>query len=242
MNGTEPSAITRRVVTDGAKAAWPICLGYIPIGIAFGVLGQKAGLSPAEIGLMSVVVFAGSSQFIGVALLSSGAGFVPIVITTFFVNLRHLLMSSALATHLRSVTPRWIALFGYGVTDESFAVNTVRFKSAGWDWQRALVLNHTANLTWVLSTIIGGYAGSFIPRGAFGIDYALVAMLICLLVLQLRGGLYVIVAGVAGIVSVVLSLIVPGNGHVVIAAMVAATMGLLFEHRRTAGTKARNNR
>ncbi len=232
MNDTEPNIITRRVLSDGARAAWPICLGYIPIGIAFGVLGQKAGLSPLEIGLMSIVVFAGSSQFIGVALLGSGAGFLPIVITTFFVNLRHLLMSSALATHLRTAAPRWIALFGYGVTDESFAVNTVRFRSAGWDWQRALVVNHTANVTWILSTIAGGYAGSFIPRGAFGIDYALVAMLICLLVLQLRGGLYVIVAAAAGVLSVILSLVVPGNGHVVIAAVVAATVGLLFRRKR----------
>lgn len=238
MNDAGPNSVTRRVLTDGTRAAWPVCLGYVPIGVAFGVLGQKAGLSPLEIGLMSVIVFAGSSQFIGVALLSAGAGFLPIVITTFFVNLRHLLMSSALAAHLRSATPRWIALFGYGVTDESFAVNTVRFKSAGWDWQRALVVNHTANLTWVLSTIVGGCAGSFIPRGAFGIDYALVAMLICLLVLQLKGRLDVIVAAAAGVLSVALSLVVPGNGHVVIAAVIAATVGLLFQRKRAARARS----
>jgi len=52
---------------DGIRAAWPICLGYVPIGLAFGVLAQKAGLSPLAIGLMSLLVFAGSSQFIAVA-------------------------------------------------------------------------------------------------------------------------------------------------------------------------------
>ncbi len=53
---------------SGIAAAWPICLGYAPIGLAFGVLAQKAGLTPLEIGLMSVIVFAGSSQFIAVSM------------------------------------------------------------------------------------------------------------------------------------------------------------------------------
>ena len=54
----------RTPFSRGVAAAWPICLGYLPIGLAFGVLAQKAGLSPLQIGLMSVFVFAGSSQFI----------------------------------------------------------------------------------------------------------------------------------------------------------------------------------
>jgi predicted branched-subunit amino acid permease len=61
------------IIRDGVAAAWPICLGYAPIGLAFGVLAQKAGLTPAEIGLMSLLVFAGSAQFIAVSMLSGGA-------------------------------------------------------------------------------------------------------------------------------------------------------------------------
>jgi predicted branched-subunit amino acid permease len=63
-------------------------------------------------------------------------------------------------------------------------------------------------------------------------------MLICLLVLQLRGGLYVIVAAVAGVLSIMLSLVVPGNGHVVIAAVVAATVGLLLRRNRAARARS----
>jgi len=62
------------IIRDGVRAAWPICLGYVPIGLAFGVLAQKAGLSPLAIGLMSAFVFAGSAQFIAVAMLGTGAG------------------------------------------------------------------------------------------------------------------------------------------------------------------------
>jgi 4-azaleucine resistance transporter AzlC len=81
--------------TQGLQAGWPICLGYIPIGLAFGVLAQKAGLSPLHIGLMSALVFAGSAQFIAVSMLAAGASATAIILTTFVVNLRHVLMSTA---------------------------------------------------------------------------------------------------------------------------------------------------
>ena len=236
MNGGESSASDprgvdrlRAVFQDGIVAAWPICLGYAPIGLAFGVLAQKAGLSPAEIGLMSLMVFAGSSQFIAVSMLSGGAGAISIILTTFTVNLRHLLMSSSLAVHLRHLTAGWLFLYAYGVTDESFALNMARFREKTWDWRRALVLNHTANLAWIVSSILGGYGGQFIPSGAFGIDYALPAMFICLLVMQLRGGLHVAVAMISGLLAVVFSLLFPGNAYIVAATAAAATIGLFMQ-------------
>ena len=73
----------REALKKGAAAAWPICLGYIPIGLAFGVLVQKIGLSPVQIGLMSLLVFAGSAQFIAVSMLASGASAASIIATTF---------------------------------------------------------------------------------------------------------------------------------------------------------------
>ena len=146
---------TKSKIRQGLVAGWPICLGYIPIGLAFGVLAQKADLNPLQIGLMSLVVFAGSSQFIAISMLSSGAGLAPIVATTFMVNLRHLLMSSALSVHLQHIRKKALALFAYGVTDESFAINLLKFKYGDWDISRALVLNHMANLTWIIATVIG---------------------------------------------------------------------------------------
>jgi len=230
VNGLSPDRRERwgPVIKDGVIAAWPICLGYAPIGLAFGVIAQKAGLSPLEIGLMSLLVFAGSAQFIGVSMISAGAGFMPIVITTFMVNLRHLLMSSSLAVYLRGINSGCLSLFAYGVTDESFAMNLTRFRDAEWDWRRALVLNHTANGAWIASTVAGGYGGQFIPAGAFGIDYALIAMFLCLLVFQLRGMIYVIIAAIAGVLAVVSALVIPGNSYIVIASTAAATAGLFF--------------
>lgn len=216
------------IFKEGIKAAWPICLGYFPIGLAFGVLAQKAGLGPLQIGLMSLLVFAGSAQFIAVSMLSSGATALSIVVTTFIVNLRHVLMSSSLAVHLRPVSRAWTALFSYGVTDESFAVNLTRFRDGHWDWRQAMVLNHTANAAWIASSLLGALAGQFIPAGAFGIDYALIAMFLCLLVFQLRGKLYAITAVIAGALAVAIALFVPGNGYIVIASIMAATIGVVL--------------
>src|SRR4051812_13572167 len=107
------------VLRAGLAAAWPICLGYFPIGLSLGVLAQKAGLAPWQMALMSIAVFAGGSQFIAVAMISSGASAAAIVSTTFMVNLRHLLMSSALSVHFPGVSRQFLALFAYGITDES---------------------------------------------------------------------------------------------------------------------------
>jgi 4-azaleucine resistance transporter AzlC len=225
----------------GVRAAWPICVGYLPIGLAFGVLAQKAGLNPIETGLMSVVVFAGSSQFIAVSMLSGGAAAVSIVVTTFVVNLRHVLMSSSLAVCLRNTNASFLTLFAYGVTDESFAVNMSRFRDGDWGRREALVVNHVSNGAWILSSIAGGYSGRFIPAGSFGIDYALMAMFICLLVLQLRGRIYTITAVMSGTVAVLLSLLIPGNSYVVVASLSAATAGFALrryaQKQRAAGVQ-----
>ncbi len=220
-----------QVIKGGLQAAWPICLGYLPIGLAFGVLAEKAGLRTLEIGLMSLLVFAGSAQFIAVSMLSSGAAVMSIVITTFLVNLRHILMSSSLAVYFQGANPWFLTLYSYGVTDESFAVNLARFREGRWQHTQALVVNHVTNAAWILASILGGYGGQFIPEGAFGIDYALVAMFLCLLVFQLRGRIYAVTAVAAGILATLLSLIIKGNAYVIVASVLAATLGFLLKRQ-----------
>lgn len=217
-------------ITIGASAAWPICLGYIPIGLAFGVLARKAGLTPLQIGMMSLFVFAGSSQFIAVSMLADGASAIAVILTTFMVNLRHLLMSSALAVFFKGEDRKKLSLFAYGVTDESFAVNLARLRDDGnWDLNRSIVVNQMANAAWFASTVIGGFGGQFIPEKAFGIDYALIAMFICLLVFQLRGRKYVITAIIAGVLAVIFSLLIPGNSYIILASVTAASLGMIFK-------------
>jgi predicted branched-subunit amino acid permease len=140
-------------------------------------------------------------------------------------------MSSSLSVFLKRATRFKLTIFAYGVTDESFAINYVRFKQGGWDHNSALVVNHLPNMTWILFTMLGGYGGRFIPEGAFGIDYALIAMFICLLSFQLKAWRYVFTAIVAGISAVVLALIIPGNWYIVLASVFAASLGVVFTKR-----------
>jgi len=219
----------RTDMREGFAAAWPVCLGFIPIGMSLGVLAQKGGLAPWQIGLMSIVVFAGGSQFIAVAMIGSGASLAAIVTTTFMVNLRHLLMSSALAVHFPGVSRRFLALFAYGVTDESFAVNMARFNRGGWNRRSALVVNQVTNATWFFSTLAGAYAGQFIPAGSLGIDYALTGMFICLLVFQLRGPVFVATALISALCSVTAYIWLPGNAYVIVASCLAATAGFALK-------------
>lgn len=224
------------ILRQGATAAWTIGLGYFPTGLALGVLAQKAGLPWWAVAMMSVMVFAGSAQFICVAMLSAGASVPAIILTTFVVNLRHVLMSSALAVYLQGVNHKFLALYAYGVTDESFAINLTRFRKGGWDRRRALVVNQFANSVWIVATICGALAGQFVPRGALGIDYALTGMFICLLVFQLRGRIYVITGLIAAALSTLWYLLVPGDSYIVGASMSAATIGyFLKRHKRRGG-------
>jgi predicted branched-subunit amino acid permease len=109
------------------RQALPIVLGYVPVGFAYGVLAQKSGLSTANTLAMSLIVFAGSAQLIAVGLFAAMASPLSIVLTTFVVNLRHLLMSAALAPHLRSWTKAQIAALTTELTDETFALHIARF-------------------------------------------------------------------------------------------------------------------
>ena len=93
------------------------------------------------------------------------------------------------------------------------------------------MVNHAANLTWFISTVAGGIGGRFIPEGALGIDYALFAMFICLLIYQIRKLIHLLTAVMAGLTAVILALIIPGNTHIVIASIAAATVGVIIQRK-----------
>ncbi|MGD9947703.1 MAG: AzlC family ABC transporter permease [Desulfobulbus sp.] len=223
---------TAAVFRQGVVAAWPICLGYFPIGLALGVMAQQAGLPWWAMALMSILVFAGSAQFICVAMLTTGASFPAIVFTTLMVNLRHALMASALAVHLRGIDRRFLALFAYGITDESFAINMARFREGNWNRWSGLTTNQLPNLTWIGATTAGVLIGQFIPQGAFGIDYALNAMFLCLLIYQLQSRLYLFTALIGVLVATLWYLLIPGDSYIVGASVVAATCGYVLKRRR----------
>ena len=229
---TAPSPAGKSSIVQGLLAIWPICVGYIPLGLAMGVLGEKAGLSPFQVGFMSLCVFAGSGQFIAVSMITVGASIPAIVLTTFIVNLRHLLMSSSLAVHYQGACRKKITMLSYGIVDETFAVNLNQLKIGPWEIEKAIVASYAAFFSWVISTTIGCYFGRFIPENAFGLDYALTAMFITLLIYQLNGRIFVLTAILAGASAVGLSLVIPGNAYIIIATLFAASAGVIIKKWR----------
>ena len=226
----------------GAREALPIVFGYVPIGIAYGVLGTAAGLPGWAVVAMSVIVYAGSAQFIAVSLFDQGATAATIVATTFLVNLRHMLYSSALSPRLHRMGHGRLAWLAAELTDESFVVISRVLRTggaAGGPNDPAAVgtlpfgfvagLQGTAQLAWVAGSALGVAAGSFIGDPArFGLDYALVAMFLGLLALQIHGRREVAVAVTAGAVALVLRLLGMGTSAVIPATLLAGAVGLLF--------------
>lgn len=215
---------------NGVKQAVPIVLGYIPVGFAYGVLAQKSGLGMINAVGMSIIVFAGSAQLIGAGLFGAGVGPVALILTTFVVNLRHLLMSAALAPKLKGWKKWQIALFGYELTDETFALHSMRMAKEHPPIAETFGVNITAQSSWVLGSLIGYLAGGQIADvRPVGLDYALPAMFIALLVPQVVKPVYLVMALLAGVLSVLLSLSGFSQSHVIAATVIASTVGLGVE-------------
>jgi len=214
----------------GVVKALPIVSGYIPVGFAYGVLSQKAGLSALNAVLMSIIVYAGASQFVAVGLIAAQTPTLSIILTIFIVNLRHLIMASALAPHLSRWRKRELAAFGFELTDETFAVHSTNFPKGVPPKAEVFATNMTAQASWVLGSALGIVAGNLISDvKPFGLDYALTALFIALVVLQATNRIHLFVALFTGIFSVVLLQAGVERWNVILATLVGATLGVVIE-------------
>lgn len=215
-------------------AALPIVMGYLPLGMACGVLAGSVGLSAFDIFLMSVFVFAGSGQFIALAMMGSGAAAMSsIILTTFIVNLRHLLYSSTLVRYIGRGSRGYQMAFAQEIVDETFAVNENRFsdKRETWTMPQALGLAWTAHGAWIFSTVLGQIVGSMVEFDINLVGYTLTAMFIGLWSFHFKNHRLIIVGVFAGLLSLWLSAFLDYKLHIVAATVVAATVGMFWENR-----------
>lgn len=221
---------------EGVKACVPTILGYLGIGLAAGIVGRNAGLSIFEIGFLSVIVYAGSAQFIisGMILMGSPVG--PIVLTTFLVNLRHFLMSLSVADYFKKETLGQSIGIGTLLTDESYGVLMTAIqngKRVTTKWTHGL--NITAYATWIIATVIGGLIGDWIPNPeTFGLDFALTAMFIGLIILQVELPMrkktketVVILASVVFSLYLLMSFL-SAEMSVIVATLIGCTVGMVM--------------
>jgi branched chain amino acid efflux pump len=210
----------------GIRAGIPVMLGYLGIGFAAGVVERAAGLSYAEVLLLSTVLYAGSAQFVVTSMLTLASPAPAIVLTVFLLNLRHLLLAAALAPALRGV-PAWKnALLGLQLTDETFVVAAGKAKlTAAW----MAGLNLCAWATWAVANL----AGAALPGNTRVLAFALPCMFAGLLVFQVRhlakARLALVVICIAGLAALAI--------HPIGASALAATVGLALQR----WTSARNS-
>lgn len=216
----------------GMKATIPLVIGAIPFGIIFGTLSASSGLSFAGTLLMSAVVFAGSSQFIALGLLAAGTAWPIIVLTTFVVNVRHLLYSTALVPYVKQLSTRWRVPLAFWLTDETFAVVINRYYRTDdlthkhWYYFGSALLMY---LNWQLCTFLGLTAGQMIPNAAaWGLDFAMPVTFIGMVIPYLKNRPMGIAVTVAGVVAV-LAYPLPHQSGLLVAALSGIGAGLSIE-------------
>ena len=224
-----------RELLEGLRSSGPILLGVIPFGITCGVMGSTAGLTPFETVAMSLIVFAGSAQFIAITMITSGAGCGLIVLTTLIVNLRHLLMGASLAPSMAPLSFPRKMLLSFLMTDEAYAVTISRIDSKGYSPAYQFGVGISIYVIWTFTTMAGALAGSRIPDPlAWGLDFALPATFLVLLLPRLKDRISLTVCVVAGVISVAGSVCLPGKWYMIAAALAAVVTGGILE-----GVKAR---
>lgn len=220
---------------QGAVDCVPTLLGYLSIGFAAGVIEATAGMSLLEIGLLSLFLYAGSAQFITAGMVMAGAPIASIVATVFIVNLRHLLMSAALAPKFAAYSPLKNFLIGAQLTDETFGVASSRLTGGERHADRWMFgLNVTAQANWIIANLLGALLGGWIADPErYGLHYALPAMFIGLAAMivmerkQYKRDLLVIGCAAGGFALAYLWL--PGHLAVMVAAVLAAVAGAVTE-------------
>ncbi|WP_242826052.1 AzlC family ABC transporter permease [Desulfurispora thermophila] len=227
----------RQEFLSGVGESLPVLLGVLPFGLACGVMGRTVGLTAMETVAMSVFVFAGSAQFVSLTMLGAGITAPGIIIlTTLLINLRHILMGASLAPYLLRLPLWWQALLAFGMADETYALTIGRIQRSGYHHLYQLGCNLAFYCTWVTSTAAGVYLGGYIPDPmALGLDFAMPAMFLALLVPRLQDRVGVVVCIVAAVTALLGALYLPGKWYILLAGVVASGVGGLLEGRRKAG-------
>lgn len=213
----------------GVRAQLPILIGVVPFGAIYGALAIGAGLPPAAAQAMSVLVFAGSSQFIATSLFAIATPWPVIVLTTLVVNLRHAWYSASVAPFVAHLPRRWKLLLAYLLTDEAYVIAIQRYTGPPPepDYRHLFFAGNGVALwvTWQLSTAVGVFVGAQVPP-EWNLDFALPLTFIALLATSISDRPASLAALVAGLVAL-LAAGLPYQLGLVVAAAAGITTGAL---------------
>lgn len=226
-------------VETAVKDTLPTVFGYIGIGISFGIVAASAGMSVLMATLMSLIVYAGSAQFILVSLLVIGTPIVSIALSVFLVNSRMILMSMTTANFFKENSLFENILLGSLITDESFALsmNKLNYTDGKLTFKWFNTVNVMAYLVWAVSTAVGALLGKIISDPEkLGLDFALVAMFIGLLYLQLISDKSISLKVQLIVVGIMLPLVyfglifISSDLLILIVTLIGCTIGVILKH------------
>ncbi len=198
----------RAELVAGVRDMLPLLVGVVPFGVLFGIVSFTANLPWWAALSMSVIVFAGASQFAAVGLLTQGVAMPLIVLTTFIINLRHAFYGASVAEYLGGLHKAWRRVLAYTLTDESYAVTITHYRDATsgdpalkhWYFLGA---NFTLYIFWQITTAIGYSVGQLIGDPlVLGLDFTLPLVFIAILVPRLKSRADLVSAIVASLIAV----------------------------------------
>ena len=214
----------------------PVMGGYLVLGMGFGILAHSAGYGLWWSLAMSMLIFAGSLQYVGISLLAGGASLLTTIITTIMVNARHLFYSVSMISRYQDAGPYKPYLI-FALTDETYSLLCDGTAPEGTDPQRyrflVTLFNHSY---WVLGTVLGSLAGSVLPFSTAGIEFSMTALFIASFVEQWLTSLEHLPA-LTGLLGTLLCLLLFGPERFLIPAMLLITGILALLKSRLAGEK-----
>lgn len=214
----------RRPASLAIREGWPVLITPFLVGVPFGILARDTGLDALQTSGMSVLMFAGASQFVALELFRSGASPLVVIATTLLINLRHVLMAASLRPHFGDrPLPTKLGL-AYVLTDEAFAMASSWYRRGGRSLAYYVTFAALMWLLWNLGTIVGVLAGPVVPDPrVIGLDFAITATFIAIVVLGIRGRRDLVVALVAALAAGLLR----GMGLAVVAVVIAGALAPL---------------
>lgn len=224
---------SRTAFREAFPVTLPVLFGYLAIGIPFGLILVRAGYPWWLAPIMSVLMYAGAGQYISIGLFTAGVPLAGILLTMLMVNIRHMVYGLSLIGKFRYVGA-WKPYLVFSLTDETYALLTgvepPLNVAPGAFFGSIALLNQGY---WVAGSIIGALAGAWIPFDFAGVDFALTALFVVLLLDQLRATRDALPVAI-GVATAIAALVTVGKANMLIAAL-AGGVALLAAIR--GGTK-----
>ena len=169
----------RRLYKSALLSTLPVLTGYLVLGFGFGIVLRAAGGSIVLAAAMSVLIYAGSMQYVAIGLLTGGASLITAALTTLMVNARHIFYGVSMLDKYRAVGARKPYLI-FALTDETYSLVCTDALPVPDEQRKAyyLLVSLFNHIYWITGTVLGALVGSLISFNTDGIDFALTALFV----------------------------------------------------------------